>query len=596
MRLSLCSLTSETPEVIAAVIAPWREVADEVVLGVDDRVPDADWSGYKRLADKVIPFRFAFLERHLDELHAACTGDWIMRVDSDEVPSAALLRRFPHLLHERGVKQYRIARRLLFPDQDHWIDEVPWWPDLQTRLVRNDDSLHFSGHLHSSADRVDPSVCIAEPLYHLERFTHEPAQLFLKALRYDIQRPDLLGPGSRPMGRYYEPERHGTRSVAPVPAEDRATIAAALRDRPGRQAVPQVPVQRHADAETLRAACRDSVIELLERDLRFYPGESREVLVAATNRTATTWGDPDCNTAGVRLSYRLRAPKAPQDGPRTGFPVPVAPGEQSIVPMLITAPEEVGRHRLELGIVHEHVRWLDATCDVTISVISQPSPPDRREPAPSAARRRRRWPRRRSRPEPAIPRILHRIWLGDAPLPAEYREYGESWQRHHPEWEVHLWTDDTAPHPPGASRARTHAERSDLIRYNLIHRFGGVYVDTDIECLRPIDDLLTDVQAFAAYESPGVVCSAVLGAVPGHPAFAQLSEFSAMTVGTGIVGHATGPTFVTHVFDRRDDVVLFEPERFYPYHWDQQPEFDRDRPGVYAVHHWAKSWVQDSVG
>ena len=101
-------------------------------------------------------------------------------------------------------------------------------------------------------------------------------------------------------------------------------------------------------------------------------------------------------------------------------------------------------------------------------------------------------------------------------MPDAHVSYGESWKQLHPGWEMKLWTDADAPAPPGVERSRSLAERADLVRYEIIRRFGGVYVDTDVECLRPIGDLLAGVRAFAAYEVPGRLCNAVIGAIPGH--------------------------------------------------------------------------------
>src|SRR5436190_16517529 len=98
-----------------------------------------------------------------------------------------------------------------------------------------------------------------------------------------------------------------------------------------------------------------------------------------------------------------------------------------------------------------------------------------------------------------IPRIIHRVWLGAEPMPEDFRRYGESWRRHHPGWRMRLWTDEDLPElgdRRALERARHHAERANLVRYEVLRRFGGVYVDTDVECLRPIGPLLSGVRAF----------------------------------------------------------------------------------------------------
>jgi mannosyltransferase OCH1-like enzyme len=194
-----------------------------------------------------------------------------------------------------------------------------------------------------------------------------------------------------------------------------------------------------------------------------------------------------------------------------------------------------------------------------------------------------------------IPRLIHRVWLGPDPLPEEFAHYGETWRRHHPEWEIRLWTDadlDELPLPDAFSRARDHVERSDVLRLELIRAIGGVYVDTDVECRRPIDPLLDGVTAFAAHQRPqsDIVNNAVMGAVPHHPAFEQAIEEIERTVGTGGVLDSTGPHFLTPILGGRPDVTIFGHEKFHPYYATEPHRRDEDFPEAYAVHHWSGHW------
>src|SRR5207244_3087791 len=105
---------------------------------------------YARAADQLFRIEFVdFVERALPWLHAQCTGDWILRVDGDEILSPALVAQVRDLIAERGVVQYYLPRRWLFPDFGHWLHEWPWWPDYQNRLVRNDGGLWVPGICHT---------------------------------------------------------------------------------------------------------------------------------------------------------------------------------------------------------------------------------------------------------------------------------------------------------------------------------------------------------------------------------------------------------------------------------------------------------------
>jgi hypothetical protein len=255
--------------------------------------------------------------------------------------------------------------------------------------------------------------------------------------------------------------------------------------------------------------------------------------------------------------------------------------------MGMVLPDRLGPVGLEAQVVDEGVRWLDGTARVQAQMLPEQPLPDRRPAAPGRPARRR-W--RRQPPAVQIPRVLHRVWRGPRPLPDQFVAYGESWRRHHPAWTLKLWTDADAPRPAGIERARNLAERSDLVRYEVLRRHGGVYVDTDVECLRPIDDLLDGVQAFAAYEVPGRLCNAVLGAVPGHPAITRATELVALTAGRGVYPDATATSFITYVLEADETVTLFGPERFYPTLWDDRVNDAPAGDPPHTVHHWAHSW------
>jgi len=181
-------------------------------------------------------------------------------------------------------------------------------------------------------------------------------------------------------------------------------------------------------------------------------------------------------------------------------------------------------------------------------------------------------------------------------MPEEYVAFGETWRRHHPGWEFRTWTDSELPqltHPGAFERARNFGEASDVLRYDLLHQFGGVYVDTDVECLQSLEPLIEGASAFAAFARPNVIGSAVVGAVPRHPAISEALEAVCAGAGSGQQVQATGPVALTRVLKDADDVELFGPETFYPLDYWQIPFSDLEdaqRGEAYAIHHWHATW------
>lgn len=121
-----------------------------------------------------------------------------------------------------------------------------------------------------------------------------------------------------------------------------------------------------------------------------------------------------------------------------------------------------------------------------------------------------------------------------------------------------------------------------------------MYVDTDVECLRPFTPLLRGGDAFAGLELPGRVCNAVLGSVAGHPVFARPRQLARRTLGTGVHSpNANGPYFLSLLVEREPDFTIFPATHFYPYLWDEPERRHETFPDAYAVHHWALSWLED---
>ncbi len=177
-------------------------------------------------------------------------------------------------------------------------------------------------------------------------------------------------------------------------------------------------------------------------------------------------------------------------------------------------------------------------------------------------------------------------------MPEEYAAYGETWAHHHPAWEMRLWTDEDLPDlsTPLLERSRNLVERTDILRIELLRRFGGVYVDTDFECLRPIDPLLEGVGIFAARAVDDRINNAILGSTEGHPAWDRVLATIEDRMGW-IEGHgAAGAPVIQTVVAGEPDYVEFPSELFYPYSAEEWHRRHEEFPDAYAVHHWAYTW------
>ena len=94
-----------------------------------------------------------------------------------------------------------------------------------------------------------------------------------------------------------------------------------------------------------------------------------------------------------------------------------------------------------------------------------------------------------------IPKIIHYCWFGGNPLPASALKCIESWRKYCPDYEIKEWNESNYDvnkirYSSQAYQAKKYAFVSDYARFDILYQWGGLYFDTDVEVIRPIDDIL----------------------------------------------------------------------------------------------------------
>ena len=215
--------------------------------------------------------------------------------------------------------------------------------------------------------------------------------------------------------------------------------------------------------------------------------------------------------------------------------------------------------------------------------------------------------------ESRIPKIIHQIWIGDA-VPQKFKQFQESWLKLHPDWEYRLWTSHDLPlfawhNADLLSKSRNPGEISDIMRYEILYTYGGVYIDFDFECLQALDELNRLYDFYIGIQP--LDCELVqlgiglIGSVAGHPILkAAIENLHAAWHEAANQGNApakTGPLYFTKIFLNTAgnaeycDVAL-PAHYFYPLACTQE-ELLYDmwiEQGAFGVHHWAKSWLLPS--
>jgi hypothetical protein len=377
--LSVCTITDRHPDVVALALAPLRAAATEIVVALDHRAPIDGLDTLRAVADTIVRVEYESpLEVNLAWLHAQCNGDWVLRIDGDEVPSAALVRRLAAGGWDRDVTHAYVARRWVWPDAERYLTGFPWTPDPQLRLVRNDPALiRFPTKEHELPTVAGPARFLDEALYHLDTVVDPESNRRRKAAMYEQRAPGIRTEDGRPqnLGFYVPESATPTPATGPIPDEDRAVVASVVaafdrgeRGEPSLDGVVTIASRRPAPPTPGGAS-----VELVHLGpARWLQQQTATVTVAVTNDGDQTWDPNEPNP--VRIGGRLLGP----DGSvrigelRADLPCRVPPGGRELVRLAVGLLPTLGEHRLVVGAVREHVAWFDAETSAPVEVVRWP--------------------------------------------------------------------------------------------------------------------------------------------------------------------------------------------------------------------------------
>jgi hypothetical protein len=224
---------------------------------------------------------------------------------------------------------------------------------------------------------------------------------------------------------------------------------------------------------------------------------------------------------------------------------------------------------------------------------------------------------------PRIPKIIHQIWIGPNKPPEHFAAWRDSWLNLHPTWEYILWDEEkiaqlNLENKEFIEEEKNYGAKSDLIRYEIIYQFGGLYIDVDFECLKPFDFLHHCLDFYASFfevsrwptppwligkqvnqptslnaprqDTPRIV-NGIFGARKNHPIVQELIKQAKYFRERKHILTRVGPDYFKTVVENTLPLVegknLILPSN-YLFSWHKKDLIIM--PETLAVHHYSGSW------
>jgi mannosyltransferase OCH1-like enzyme len=184
--------------------------------------------------------------------------------------------------------------------------------------------------------------------------------------------------------------------------------------------------------------------------------------------------------------------------------------------------------------------------------------------------------------ENPIPKIIHQLWIGNKPRPSVFMD---TWKNMHPDMEYICWNEKEIENRNLKLECLQKIDdmseingKADIIRWEILYQYGGIFLDADSVCIEPIDDHLLNQSAFAGYENEivrtGLIATGTMGFPKNHPlcrdAIDWILKNEISVEKTGMRAWKTvGPGMITRLMTtgKYNDVTIFPSYYFLPMHF-----------------------------
>ena len=213
--------------------------------------------------------------------------------------------------------------------------------------------------------------------------------------------------------------------------------------------------------------------------------------------------------------------------------------------------------------------------------------------------------------EKQIPKIIHYCWFGGAPLPELAQKCIASWKKFLPNYEIKEWNESNfdvnqIPYTKQAYKSRKYAFVSDYARFKIMYEYGGIYFDTDVEVIKPLDNLIAKGAFFGMEQTkeelfcapglgfacnPGLtLCKEMIDYYKDHDFILPNKQYDLTTVVRIFSKLLNKRNFIpASNLQKFQGIFFYPPEYFCPInYYTGKKNFTSN---THTVHHYAASWV-----
>lgn len=209
-----------------------------------------------------------------------------------------------------------------------------------------------------------------------------------------------------------------------------------------------------------------------------------------------------------------------------------------------------------------------------------------------------------------IPKIIHYCWFGGKEKPESVRRMIRTWQKYCPDYQLKEWNETNFDIHVNRYCEEAYAQRkwafvSDVARLWALYHEGGIYMDTDVEVLRPLDELLKH-KAFLGFEGTQWIATSIMGAEPNNGLIGEfLTSYNdrAFVKADGSLDQTTNVEEWTRLLTDRyglelngkrqyvADFDIYPTDYFTPYDYLTGRLHQTD--DTYTVHWFGQSWINN---